>query len=100
MKYFLFLCLLIPLCCWGQFKVTGTLTDKEGKMVRAVFSQGDGSFIMEKLSVGEYTLTVHSVFYELFSYKFFLQTDLSLGILSLTEKVQELSETVYLTFYS
>jgi len=69
-------------------------------MVRAVFSQGDGSFIMEKLSVGEYTLTVHSVFYELFSYKFFLQTDLSLGILSLTEKVQELSETVYLTFYS
>lgn len=112
MKPFFFLYLLIPLCCWGQFKITGTLTDKggtpvsdcvvkllqEGKVVRAAFSQEDGSFVIEKLTAGEYTLIVHSVFYELFSYKFSLQTDLSLGTFSLTEKVQELSETTIASY--
>ena len=104
MKSFFLLCCFVPFCCWGQFKVEGVLKDKsnapiayctvkllqEEKVVEATLSKQDGSFSLQA-AAGTYTFTVSSVFYEGFSKVLSLQSDTSLGEISLAEKVQELS---------
>lgn len=103
----LFTLFLLPFFAFAQFNVNGKLTSdaipvsncpiklvQSDKVIKSAVSDESGKFEFQNVPEGEYILEVISIFYETYSQKITVNTDVSLGIISIFEKPQELTEVV------
>ena len=108
MKSFIFLIsFIIPVFCFAQFNVSGKLMSnrtsvancpvkllQSDRVVKTSISNENGSFEFQNVSEGKYRLEVVSIFYETFHQEFVVNSDISLGVISISEKTEQLKEVV------
>lgn len=108
MKSFIFLIsFIIPVFCFAQFNVSGKLVSNRtsvancsvrliqtDKVVKTSISDENGFFEFQNIPEGKYRLEVVSIFYETFHQEFVVNSDISLGVISISEKTEQLKEVV------
>lgn len=109
LKYvFLFFVLLFSFICKAQYHITGQLKDnneeivancaiklkKQDIIVKSTLSDDSGNFTIENIQEGQYIIEIVSIFYDDFQQSINITNDISLGIISLSEKSVELEELV------
>ena len=107
MKHISFIFLFITsLCCYGQFNINGILINSNDipiancsvkliqldKVIKSSVSKEDGTFDFQNISEGTYLIEINSFFYEYFSKQLFIKSDISLGKIHISEKIQNLTE--------
>lgn len=109
MKYILFIFFLFfTFICNAQYRITGQLKDnnneivfncaiklkKQDIIIKSVLSDENGKFTIENLQEGQYSLEIVSIYYNDYYVSTNVTSNISLGIISLSEKVVELDELV------
>lgn len=107
MKKFFYFIFFIPLFCFGQYNINGRLVSNNNpiancplkliqsdKVINYTLSKEDGSFEFQNVLEGTYTIEINSFFYEFFSKQIFLNSNITLDVISISEKLQNLNEVV------
>ncbi|SHL23082.1 outer membrane beta-barrel family protein [Myroides odoratimimus] len=109
MKYSLFiLFLLFTFTCKAQYRITGQLKDnnnevifncaiklkKQDTIIKSVLSDENGKFTIENIQEGLYSLELTSVYYNDYQSSINIISDISLGVIFLSEKALELDELI------
>lgn len=98
---------LLPMVCLAQFNISGKLQSNQtlvencsvkltqsDKVIKASVSDENGNFEFQNIPEGNYRLEIISVFYNTHFQDIIVKSDVSLGIISISEKTQELEEVV------
>ncbi|MDO5607522.1 MAG: TonB-dependent receptor [Capnocytophaga sp.] len=103
-----FAILFVPFFCWGQFSVNGTLVNHDNipvancpikllqadNVMKTAISADNGAFAFQEIPQGTYTIEIISVFYDTYTQQVLVNSNVSLGTISIAESVQELKEVV------